>query len=182
MGAAVTRDPLAALTPSQRRALASRQTDPRARGLVLGAPSERRPAKRRAASPVVPSARVEADGAVVLRLDGLRLVNVANAREHWSTRKRRVTREHDAVNAAVRLAPMWSTVASAEARRWVVTITREGRGLLDDDGLAIAGKGVRDALAAALGVDDGPTGPVAWRYAQRRAKGYAVEARVEVAK
>ena len=34
------RDPLAALTPSQRRALASRQTDPRARGLVLGAPSD----------------------------------------------------------------------------------------------------------------------------------------------
>ncbi len=87
-----------------------------------------------------------------------------------------------AVNAAVRLAPMWSTVAAAEARRWVVTITREGRGLCDDDGLAISAKGVRDAVAAALGVDDGPTGPVTWRYGQRRAKGYAVEVRVEVAK
>ena len=38
----------------------------------------------------------------------------------------------------------------------------------------------RDAVAAALGVDDGPRGPVTWRYAQRRAKTYAVEVRVEV--
>ena len=60
--------------------------------------------------------------------------------------------------------------------------TTTGRGLLDDDGLAISAKGVRDAVAAALGVDDGPTGPVTWRYEQRRAKGYAVEVRVEVAK
>lgn len=132
--------------------------------------------RRVAATHVVPSARVEASGAVVLRLDGLRLVNVANAREHWATRKRRVAREHAAVNAALR------GVSLPAGPRWTVTITREGRGLLDDDGLAIAGKGVRDALAAALGVDDGPRGPVAWRYAQRRAKGYAVEVRVEVAK
>jgi hypothetical protein len=130
--------------------------------------------RRVAATPVVPSARVEASGAVVLRLDGLRLVNVANAREHWSTRKRRVTREHAAVNAALR------GVRLPAGPRWTVTITREGRGLLDDDGLAIAGKGVRDAVAAALGVDDGPRGPVTWLYAQRRAKAYAVEVRVEV--
>ncbi len=183
------RNPLADLTPAQRSALAARQADPRARALVLGvaAPARPRPASRRPTSPVEASAYVDAADvwpgvAIVLHLRGLRLVNVANAREHWSTRKRRVTREHAAVNAAVRLAPMWSTVAAAEARRWVVTITREGRGLCDDDGLAISAKGVRDAVAAALGVDDGPTGPVTWRYGQRRAKGYAVEVRVEVAK
>ncbi len=172
----MTRDPLADLTPAQRSALAAAQRDPRARALVLGvaAPARPRPASRRAAPPVATSARVEAGGAVVLRLDGLRLVNVANAREHWSARKRRVTREHAAVAAALRGARL------PAGPRWRVTITREGRGLLDDDGLAIAGKGVRDALAAALGVDDGPTGPVTWRYAQRRAKGYAVEVRVEV--
>ena len=38
----MTRDPLAALTPSQRRALAARQTDPRARAVASVAPVARR--------------------------------------------------------------------------------------------------------------------------------------------
>ena len=130
--------------------------------------------RRATATPLVTSARVEASGAIVARVDGLRLVNVANAREHWATRKRRVSREHAAINAALR------GVRLPAGPRWAVTITREGRGLLDDDGLAISAKGVRDAVAAALGVDDGPRGPVTWRYAQRRAKTSAVEVRVEV--
>ena len=62
---------------------------------------------------------------------------------------------------------------------WRVTITRDGRGTMDDDGLAAAGKAVRDAVAAWLGVDDSPAAPVAWHYCQRRAKGYAVTVRVE---
>jgi len=62
---------------------------------------------------------------------------------------------------------------------WRVTLTREGRGTMDDDGLASAGKAVRDAVAAWLGVGDSPAAPVAWHYCQRRARGYAVTVRVE---
>jgi hypothetical protein len=36
---------------------------------------------------------------------------------------------------------------------------------------------VRDAVAAWLGVDDGPEAPVAWEYGQRRG-GYLVEVTV----
>jgi hypothetical protein len=60
-----------------------------------------------------------------------------------------------------------------------VTFTREGLRSLDDDNLAAAFKRVRDHVAAWLGTGDAPDAPVAWRYAQRRAKAYAVEVRVE---
>lgn len=171
----MTRNPLAALTPSQRRALASRQTDPRARALVLGAPSERRPAKRRAASPVVPSARVEAGGAVVLRLDGLRLSG-PNGWRGMAAHMAEKTRQGNALDAALR------SVSSPAGSRWLVTFTREGLRLLDDDNLAAACKRARDHVAAWLGTGDAPSAPVAWRYEQQRAKAYAVEVRVEAVK
>lgn len=167
------RSPLAALTPEQCRRLAAIQRDPRAVAALDRVLAAERPARSRAAAAVTTSAQVEADGAVVLRLDGLRLVNVANAREHWAARKRRVAREHAAIATALR------GVALPAGPRWRVTVTREGPRALDDDGLTIACKGVRDAVAEALGCDDGPTGPVVWQVAQVRAQGYAVTVRVE---
>jgi hypothetical protein len=166
------RSPLAALTPEQRRRLAAIQRDPRAVAALDRVLAAERPARSRAATAVVTSAQVEADGVVALRLDGLRLVNVANARENWRVRTSRVAREHAAVSSALR------GVALPAGPRWRVTITREGPRALDDDGLTIACKGVRDAVAAALGCDDGPTGPVVWQVAQARATGYAVTVRV----
>ena len=136
----------------------------------------RAPAKRRrvAVTPLVPSARVEASGAVVARVDGLRLVSPLNGSHgHWSGPASRRKRERRYVAAALR------GVRLPAGPRWAVTITREGVRELDGDNLAGSAKGVRDAVAAALGVDDGPRGPVTWRYAQRRAKAYAVEVRVE---
>lgn len=47
-----------------------------------------------------------------------------------------------------------------------VTFTRLASGTLDDDNLAGAFKACRDAVAAWLGVDDGPRGPVTWAYTQ----------------
>ena len=129
--------------------------------------------RRAAATPVVPSARVEASGAVVARVDGLRVTNPNNSRRHW----RVVAREARETKAAVLRA--LATVKPPAGARWTVTMTREGRGVLDDDGLAAALKHARDAAARWIGVDDGPRGPVTWRYAQRRAKTYAVEVRVE---
>lgn len=62
--------------------------------------------RRVAATPVVPSARVEASGAVVLRLDGLRLVSPLNGSHgHWSASAKRRAAERRHVEAAVRLVP-----------------------------------------------------------------------------
>ncbi len=62
-----------------------------------------------------------------------------------------------------------------------VRLTRIAPRRLDSDNLAFAFKGVRDGIAAVLGVDDGGGGPV-WIYDQRKARpvdvtgprGYAV--------
>lgn len=46
------------------------------------------------------------------------------------------------------------------------TITRLGGGLMDDDNLPPTAKWVRDTVALFLGQEDGPTGPIDWKYAQ----------------
>ncbi len=120
------------------------------------------------------SARAEGDGSVFVVAKGLRLVNTSNAREHWNARARRARRERELFAAALAIC------APPAGCAWRVTITREGRGTMDDDGLAAAGKAVRDAVAAWLGVDDSPAAPVVWSYHQRRAKGYVATVRVEV--
>jgi len=66
--------------------------------------------------------------------------------------------------------------------RWVVTLTRDAAKAMDTDNLAGAFKACRDAVGEWLGTGDAPSAPVAWRYEQRRARGYAVTVRVEVAK
>lgn len=61
-----------------------------------------------------------------------------------------------------------------------VTITRVGRRmLLDDDNLATSAKHVRDGIAQALGVDDGDTSKVTWRYGQRLGRQYRVQVEME---
>lgn len=55
----------------------------------------------------------------------------------------------------------------------VCRFTRIGR-LMDSDGLAGACKYVRDAVAAMLGVGDGPRGPVRWEYEQESASACGV--------
>ncbi len=130
--------------------------------------------RRAAATPVVPSARVEASGAVVARVDGLRVTNPNNNRRHW----RVVAREARETKAAVLRA--LAALTPPAGARWTVTMTREGRGVLDEEcGLNASLKHVRDAVGEWLQTGDAPDAPVAWRYAQRRAKGYAVEVRVE---
>jgi hypothetical protein len=58
-----------------------------------------------------------------------------------------------------------------------VRIVREGPRLMDTDNLSGAAKSTRDEVAAWLGVDDGPTGPVTWVVDQRKSVGggYGVE-------
>jgi len=69
----------------------------------------------------------------------------------------------------------WPFVAMAQDREPIeCRIIRHGR-TMDDDNLAACCKQVRDAIALYLGVDDGPTGPVRWSYAQRSSSAYGCQ-------
>lgn len=159
------------LSPEQRARLARIQRDPRTRAALT---HEAR-VKSAASQPdrVEAFARVEGANVVRLHAKGLRLRNSANEREHWGAKASRVTAEHQLVAAAL------ATVARPTGPRYAVTITREGRALMDTDGLAISAKAIRDAIARWLGVDDGPTAPVTWAYQQHTAKGYGVMVTIE---
>jgi predicted Fe-S protein YdhL (DUF1289 family) len=108
----------------------------------------------------------------------IRIQNGCNLREHHMARHRRVLKERSAVN--------WAFLARrARATRLpalpiVVTLTRLAppRSKLDDDNNVAGCKAVRDEVAAWLGVDD-RSPMVEWRYAQERAKGYAVRIQIE---
>lgn len=62
-----------------------------------------------------------------------------------------------------------------------VTMTRISAGELDDDGLCGSLKRIRDGIADALGIKDGPRDPAKWHYQQRKGpQGYhAVEILIE---
>ena len=87
-------------------------------------------------------------GHVSVAIDGLRLVNPLNNRQHWRAVSERGRREKAAVAAALR-------GLTAPRPPLVATITRVSPGRLDDDGAAAAAKHVRDTVAAWLGIDDG---------------------------
>lgn len=105
----------------------------------------------------------------------IRIVSEANRREHWAARHRRSSSQRAAIWAALLLAGEERPVPPL-----TVTMARIGPRLLDDDNLAGGFKAVRDAIAKWLGVDDGPTSRVEWRYEQRRGKRgeYWVEVRI----
>jgi hypothetical protein len=65
----------------------------------------------------------------------------------------------------------------------VVTLTRLSSGHMDDDGIAASTKGVRDAVAKALGVDDGDRSRIRFLYDERKVKRgvYGVEVRIQSA-
>lgn len=119
-------------------------------------------------------ARVVVEGrSIVVTLDGMRLVSEANLRESWEDRYRRSKRQKRAVAGAL------SNTAPPEGQRYTVTITRLAARGLDTDNLAGSGKHVRDAIAAWLGLDDGPSAPIEWRVTQRKAKTYGVVVRID---
>ena len=104
----------------------------------------------------------------------IRIESEANRREHWAARHRRAKAQRAAIGAALLLA------GQPPSPPLVVVLTRIGPKLLDTDNLAGGFKAVRDAIAEWLGVDDGPTSRVEWRYEQRRGKRgeYWVEVRI----
>jgi hypothetical protein len=92
----------------------------------------------------------------------LRIFSEQNRRDHWTSRAKRM-RSH---KRACIMIPHHSVPC-------VVTMTRLAPRMLDSDGNVAGFKAVRDAIADRLGVNDNDP-RVEWRYAQEKAKDYAV--------
>ena len=93
----------------------------------------------------------------------VRLVSVANLREHHAVKAKR-TREHRGVARMLVLAAR----ARWPERPYLVIITRIGGRKLDTDNLVASAKAVRDGISEALGVNDGDESAASWGYSQRR--------------
>lgn len=111
----------------------------------------------------------------------LRIVSVANLREHWAAKHRRTSSHRSGAALAVRAALRRWAVGSAVAGWNCVTLARiigpRGR-TLDDDNLRSAFKAVRDGVADALGINDGSR-EWRWEYREERGKQWAVKIRIE---
>lgn len=112
----------------------------------------------------------------------LRTVSALNSRECWQAKARRVRDERSQTLAALSTGQGWQAQrrlrrALQGGRRLVVMLERQSRGVLDDDNLRGAFKGVRDEIALWLGIDDRDP-RVRWSYAQQRAKQFAVRIRI----
>lgn len=102
---------------------------------------------------------------------GLRLDATPNARAHWSTTAKKRARERAVIGAAL-------ARVTRPAGPWRVVITRVGPRVLDDDNRTASAKGVRDAIAAWLGIDDGDDS-ARWEVRGEVARGYAVRVQIE---
>ena len=85
----------------------------------------------------------------------------SNAREHWQQRHRRVKAER-------RMTIFALLGEEGPSIPCTVVLTRLSSGTLDDDNLTHALKGVRDEIAAWLGVDDRHVDQVRYEYRQRK--------------
>jgi hypothetical protein len=94
----------------------------------------------------------------------LTLPSVANLREHWAAKAKRVKAQRLVVAWRLKLVRDVLTPPPN-----VVTLIRVAPRRLDDDNLASAFKAVRDEVAKHIGIDDGDQ-RVAWRYAQAKGK------------
>jgi hypothetical protein len=87
-----------------------------------------------------------------------------NSREHWRVKAKRVASERNSTSYAL-MGEQKPPIPCS------VRLTRVGPGMLDDDNLVGAMKGVRDEIAKWLGIDDRHSETVRYVYAQRRASG-----------
>ncbi len=105
----------------------------------------------------------------------VRLVSVANLREHWSKRAKRA-KQH-------RVAARYCAI-NAKVGRWVsmpcvITITRIAPRRLDTDNNITGAKNVRDGIADALCIDDADP-RVEWKYTQAKGKPKEYSCMVEI--
>lgn len=165
------KDAVSGLTARQRKALASRQTDPRA-AAALRAPAG--PRARSSRSPTAAGTARWDGGAIVVDLPGLALLLSPNARYHRLAAAVMRSKEREAVTRA--LAALEGCPIPPRPP-WHVEIVRVGPRTLDDDNATASAKGVRDAVAAWLEVDDGAVDLVRWTVRQSRGH-FAVQIRI----
>lgn len=115
---------------------------------------------------------------ITIPIDGMKLGAALNARVHWTKRAVRAKKERKATSWALSMRA--SSFPHPLTPPTTCTLVRVAPRMLDDDNLAGAFKSIRDEVAAFFDVDDGPKGPIAWRYEQRREapKQYRVEIRL----
>lgn len=105
----------------------------------------------------------------------IRLVSVANIREHWAKRAKRTSEQRNLVKFALRnqTHKAWK---DGELKKLLVSITRIAPRELDGDNLQSACKATRDGVADALTVDDRHP-DISWEYRQMKGmpKEYAVQ-------
>ena len=106
----------------------------------------------------------------------IRTVSAANAREHWAVKAKRNKTERTAIRAYFGSCPPSLRLTDSNL---IVSFTRFGKRLLDDDNLAGSFKAIRDEVAACLGRDDGPKAGIRWVYSQQTAKEYWIEIEVK---
>ncbi len=103
----------------------------------------------------------------------IKTVSALNAREFWAVKAKRVAKERKATHM------LFPRVVLPKLVR--VLLVRISPGTLDDDNLSGSLKGVRDAVAYRLGLDDASP-LVVWSYAQETGPASVrVEVRVEEA-
>ncbi len=112
---------------------------------------------------------------LTIPLPGLRLVSLANQREHWRVRAKRAKAHRSAGLLVVRAALR----GKAPVFPLTVIITRIAPRALDDDNLTGSAKSLRDGVADALGIDDRDP-RVKWAVAQRRGKSREYGAEIEL--
>lgn len=88
-------------------------------------------------------------------------VTESNTCGHWRVRARRARQQKSAMALAL-------TQVDKPVIPCCVTITRVGRGVMDDDNLPTASKHLRDQIATWLGVDDRHRNIVRYAYEQER--------------
>ena len=106
----------------------------------------------------------------------IRTVTGMNVREHPMARSRRVKKEKNATTMA-----LLAYGAPTHQKLCRVLFVRVSPQLCDDDAIPPACKAVRDAIAKAFGVSDGPNKGIEWTYDQvRGSKGqFAVRVTIE---
>lgn len=100
----------------------------------------------------------------------IRIVSVANRREHWSKRHKRAQ--------AHKKAALMVPKASLPCQVTLTRVAPKAGGWMDSDNLQTAFKALRDGIAARLGVDDADD-RVTWVYRQQAGPHYAALVKIE---
>lgn len=106
---------------------------------------------------------------IIAILDGLRVRNESNERSHHMVRAKRAKTARALARMRLAGPVLEQRRAGALALPLVVTLTRIGPRMMDDDGAIASLKACRDGVADALGIDDRDP-RVQWRYGQERGK------------